>query len=376
MGNETKKIEKIESFIFNDNVQKILMDITNNVMDFNILEITGMGTQEIKHSNLLSWLFDNNEHNLEYEILDEFLKKVLEENESTTQLYHYLYLSDKKRDIKIYREKNDIDLLIVDNSNKILIAIENKLYAKESEYQLNKYERYIDKHYSDFNKYFIFLTINSEKASKNIWMTASHKMIIDILENILEIKEVSEKTKIIFESYIDLMKRNGIVPDEKIKELCEKIWNKKEYSEALDILIDYRVSPLKSAYEKIRSKFDFLDESNYLRLESISKLYSEKLGKNWEDEEDTIFDIILSYNPGKNDYIWLGYHHPDLACQSIEFQEFCNKKIKNKKSNEWDQILKYKKEDVFDKGVDYIIDEISKKVEKIDNEILKELEKN
>ena len=44
MNNETNLVEE---FIFNDEVQQILSDINDRFMDFNILEITGMGTQEI-----------------------------------------------------------------------------------------------------------------------------------------------------------------------------------------------------------------------------------------------------------------------------------------------------------------------------------------
>ncbi len=33
-------------------IQNILSDINDNVIDFNILEITGMGTQEIKHPKI------------------------------------------------------------------------------------------------------------------------------------------------------------------------------------------------------------------------------------------------------------------------------------------------------------------------------------
>ena len=68
--------EELENFIFDDNVQDILDKIKNSVMNFNILEITGMGSQEIKHSNILAWMFSNSEHNLEYKILEDFLKKI------------------------------------------------------------------------------------------------------------------------------------------------------------------------------------------------------------------------------------------------------------------------------------------------------------
>ncbi len=131
-GNEND-IKLVKDFIFNDDVQHILSSINDNLMDFNILEITGMGNQEIKHSNILGWLFDDSEHNLEYHILDNFLKKVIEENRKDTvdnialdNLQSYIYLSEKKKDITIYREKDNIDLLIVDEANKVIITIENK----------------------------------------------------------------------------------------------------------------------------------------------------------------------------------------------------------------------------------------------------------
>ena len=62
----SKEIDSLKEFIFNDEVQKVFEDINNNVLDFNILEITGMGNQEIKHSNILGWLFSDAKHNLEY----------------------------------------------------------------------------------------------------------------------------------------------------------------------------------------------------------------------------------------------------------------------------------------------------------------------
>jgi hypothetical protein len=69
-------------------------------MNFNILEITGMGNQEIKHSNILSWIFGDNEHNLEYKILDGFLKEMIKEAKeyinNINYLQHYLYLPTNK----------------------------------------------------------------------------------------------------------------------------------------------------------------------------------------------------------------------------------------------------------------------------------------
>lgn len=105
MSNETDFI-KVKEFIFNDEVQKLFEDINNNVLDFNILEITGMGNQEIKHSNILGWLFSDAEHNFEYKILEIFLKKLTKKMELRTYKITYIYQNIKR--ILLFIEKKTI----------------------------------------------------------------------------------------------------------------------------------------------------------------------------------------------------------------------------------------------------------------------------
>ena len=268
-----EELNLVKSFIFNDDVQQTLSSINDNLMDFNILEITGMGNQEIKHSNILGWLFDDSEHNLEYYILDGFLKKVIEVNRENYQnnevldsLQSYIYLAEDKKNITIYREKDHIDLLIVDEANKVVIAIENKVDASEridgeDGGQLKTYEKSIKNKYNKYDKYFIFLTINLEEPSREIWLKSSHSMIINIIENTLKTKEITTKTQIILESYVDLLKRNGIVPDERLKELCEKIWKDEKYREAFEVIINNRPSKKEMILKVIKSeKITLLEE--------------------------------------------------------------------------------------------------------------------
>ena len=253
----SKDLQKVQDFIFDYKVQTTLSNINNHLMSFNILEITGMGTQEIKHSNILGWFFDASEHNLEYQILNEFLRKVIQKNpevDATRGLQEYLYLAKHKKDISIYREKDNIDLLIVDNANNVIIVFENKLYASERKDgddggQLTKYENIINTKYKSklqdpdngYDKYFIFLTKDLEEPEKGeeYWLRAEHQYVTDVLGNILKTKDdLSEKTKIIFESYIDLLKRSGIVKDDALKKLCKEIWANKEYREAFEIILN------------------------------------------------------------------------------------------------------------------------------------------
>jgi len=299
MSEQKNAVTSVQNFIFNDDVQDIISDINDNLMDFNILEITGMGNQEIKHSNILGWLFDDSEHNLEYQILDDFLKKVIEENKKDTldDLQSYIYLSENKKDITIYREKDNIDLLVVDEANKVLITIENKVFANERTDgndggQLQKYEDIINQKYDkSYSKYFIFLTINLGEPSKENWLKASHFMITDIIQNILESKkDLAVKTTIILESYVDLLKRNAIVEDKTIEELCKKIWNNKEYSKALEVLNQYKPNNA----ERIKNLLANFERAIIVETKIYSGVYNffVKLNKN----SALIYNIAYSPN--------------------------------------------------------------------------------
>jgi len=246
MSNNKSEYEQLEEFIFNSEVQSTLSKINDHVMDFNIIEITGMGTQEIKHSNMLSWLFGNNEHGLGYLIFQKFLTKVINQTRNS-DFKHYLYLPKAQRELTIYREKDNIDLLLIDTPNNKVIVIENKIYANErvdgiDGGQLNKYETIISKDFKDYDKYFIYLTIDeSEPSEENneTWMVASYQMISDSISEIISSqKGLSDKTKIVLESYLDLLKRRSIVENTELKELCEKIW--KNHKDALLILNQYQ----------------------------------------------------------------------------------------------------------------------------------------
>ena len=313
--------EELENFIFDDNVQDILDKIKNSVMNFNILEITGMGSQEIKHSNILAWMFSNSEHNLEYKILEDFLKKIVEFNEvseDTTFLKHYIYLSEKSKNITIYREKDNIDLLIVDNANKVVIAIENKVYANERSDgkdggQLKNYCKIVDENYKNFkNKIFIYLTIDGlspeSEENQKIWLNATHEMIGEAVEDILEKQTILPKAEMILTSYVDLLKRRNIMSDKNLEELCKKIWDKN--SKALDILFRYRTTNLDKLYDLIASKYSFYsEESSDIKFDAIDKIYKYVYDEEWYDADYRAIDILIVK---KSNYIWIGYWHPEI----------------------------------------------------------------
>ena len=116
---------------------------------------------------------------------------------------------------KIIPEKDNIDLLIVDNANKVVIAIENKVYANERSDgkdggQLKNYCKIVDENYKNFkNKIFIYLTIDGlspeSEENQKIWLNATHEMIGEAVEDVLEKQTILPKAEMILTTYVDLL---------------------------------------------------------------------------------------------------------------------------------------------------------------------------
>jgi hypothetical protein len=311
------RMNELEKFIFDDNVQEAFQMINNSILDFNILEITGMGTQEIKHSNILAWMFGDNNHELEHKILERFLVKVSEYNKNTI-LKHYVYLSNKKN-INIFREQSNIDLLIEDEQNKIVIAIENKIYANESAGQLKKYKKYINEKYGGWKQYFIYLTIDGINPSdeNEDWLIGNYKMIAASVEEVMNNKQsnLNDKTTLVLESYLDLLKRRGIVENKGIADICKDIWSKENYKKALEILFEYKpdIQIKISNYLQLKIKNDFnqlvtLDDSSKSEIRFYDKEFKADDEKgNWTKSKKV---LIYSLKNDKDELVLRLYVGP------------------------------------------------------------------
>ncbi len=216
------------------------------------------------------------------------------------------------------QEKDNIDLLIVDNANKVVIAIENKVYANERSDgkdggQLKNYCKIVDENYKNFkNKIFIYLTIDGlspeSEENQKIWLNATHEMIGEAVVDILEKQTILPKVEMILTSYVDLSKRRNIMSDKNLEELCKKIWDKN--SKALDILFRYRTTNLDKLYDLIASKYNFYsEESSDIKFDAIDKIYKYVYDEEWYDADYRAIDILIVK---KSKYIWIGYWHPEI----------------------------------------------------------------
>lgn len=171
--------------------------------NFNIFEILNISHLEIKHSDVLAYLFDNKEsHNLK----DTFLKEFIYEVEAASNIDLNLTLDDSysiKREYAI--PKGFVDLLLISYKHKTIIVIENKIQSKERDNQLKKYKEHFKDKGAGYKLVFIYLTMNDEKASDDEYISVNYTTVIKSLERVLRYKNYSEKIEYFLEDYLEVL---------------------------------------------------------------------------------------------------------------------------------------------------------------------------
>lgn len=171
--------------------------------NFNIFEVLNISHLEIKHSDVLAYLFNNKEsHNLK----DTFLKEFIYEVEAASNIDLNLTLDDSytiKREYAI--PKGFVDLLLISYKYKTIIVIENKIQSKERDNQLKKYKEHFKDKGAGYKLVFIYLTMNDEKASDDEYISVNYTTVIKSLERVLRYKNYSEKIEYFLEDYLEVL---------------------------------------------------------------------------------------------------------------------------------------------------------------------------
>lgn len=211
--------------------------------DFNIFDVLKISRTEIRHSNLLSWLIDPNEnHGLGDSFLYGIIVLLSKELDQKTALH---LLSSDLYSYNVFREWNHIDILLISNQNRVVLAIENKVGAHEhnsgnsEESQLITYKNKITAQYYDYKKIYIYLTPDGEEPSDNDWITLNYSDVVTVLEKVYSSKanQLGSDVSLLIKNYIDNIKKN-ITMDQELINLCNSIYNK--HRRALDLIFENR----------------------------------------------------------------------------------------------------------------------------------------
>ena len=237
---------------------------TNRFNIFDVLKISGM---EIRHSNMLAWLLDPHEtHGWGTSFLKEFLQNF-------NGGYNWINeeLIKQCSTFTVYREYANIDLLLVSETCRTVIAIENKVYSSQHSNQLERYYNTVCHEFNEgWNKLFIYLTLDSEEPSHEAWERCSHETILDLLETSKKTIRTAEQPLILINNYTATLRRL-LMKDEELIAACDKIYNK--YKKAIDFIIENKTDNRRILMEKMKKIFNKRKPEILFKDENANKKY-------------------------------------------------------------------------------------------------------
>lgn len=281
----------LQEFVMNNHE---LEELEDKLQEFNIFEVLGMIKQEIKHSNFLSWLLNPKENQ---SIGDYLLKRLLKK---AAYIGHQNGIGEVTpvdidvwdlNQINVYREWNNIDLLLEDSLNQFVCVVENKVFSEEHSNQLSKYREIIESHYPNHKKMYILFSpegiIPQETGEDAYYVPLSYKELDLLVEQLIKTKHtvLSDEIVYLISHYSRLLRRH-IMEDAELIELAQRIYTK--HKKALDIIYNYK--PDLQA-----------DISNYLisKIENHPELTADVSSKTYIRFTVPEFVVIPELNKGK-----------------------------------------------------------------------------
>lgn len=210
---------------------------------FNIFEAIGAVRQELRHSDFLaSLLSPQQSHGLGDILLRSLLQKVLLANRDADVPINLIDLDVWSLEETVaLREWYDIDIMLLNEPNKLAVLIENKIDSREHSDQLARYYRTVSQHYRDWKIVPMFLTPDGQPPSDERFLPVSYSMVATLIESIAERRASTLGADVItLLSHYARMLRRHIVNESEIAELCRRIYGR--HQRALDLIFEYRPS--------------------------------------------------------------------------------------------------------------------------------------
>jgi len=272
--------DALQNFILNNDELEKLEELTST---FNIFESLDIIKQEIRHSNFLAWIMNPKES---HGIGDYFIKRFLLEitalaiRQGVGDITPIEIDTCELADVKVEREWKFIDIVVIDEENKIVCAIENKIEATESRGQLDDYQAKIDKDFNEFKKLFVFLTPDARRASNDKYICISYTEVCNIIEHIIRAKsnQIGSEVKVFLCHYTEMLRRHVMV-DSEIQDLCQRIYTK--HQKALDLIFENKPDTQKEIHDYL---IDLINNEGDLAIDDSPKTNIRFGVKPWDIE--------------------------------------------------------------------------------------------
>jgi hypothetical protein len=233
--------------------------------EFNLFEAAGLTREEIRHSRFLSFLLDpTGAHGLGELFVTRLLQAAVHgrppDEVGVTALD--LELMDLG-DLQVACEVLRIDILMLSESNRFAVVIENKVGASEHSNQLPRYFAAVEAMRPGWRLLPILLSPQGMEPTDQRYFSVSYENIVSILGSLLESRKtvLGPDVHLAISHYERLLRRH-IVSDSRLTELCQQIISK--HRKALDLLIEHMDDPKARLWRLIDP---MLEEANFVRTE-------------------------------------------------------------------------------------------------------------
>lgn len=248
-----------------------LESLSKRTNEFDIFDVLKISRAEIRHSNMLGWLLDPNEN---HGMGDSFLYGVISkisQNISHQDALHFL--SSDLYSFIVYREWNGIDILLVSNQCKLVLAVENKVGSHEhnsngkDESQLVIYKKRLQSRFNDYTTILVYLTPDGDNPSDDDWIVLNYSDVVTVLEKVYESSSGSLRgeASLLIRNYINTIKKN-VIMDQELVNLCNSIYNK--HRKALDLIFENRDDIISQVSNNCKS---ILSDTQGIMLDGSSK---------------------------------------------------------------------------------------------------------
>ena len=271
--------EGLQEFVVDESLERLEKLSEDQRSEFDALDFIGrlsLGTgrglwgSEEFHSRVLAWLLDPRES---HGLCDRFLRRFLlragvqpagrSSDWSATEVI-------REWSNEVDEQRGFLDILVVNEAQQVLCAIENKVFSREHNEQLTRYRRALKNHYPTFTRHHLFLTPEGTQPSgekeKEHWTPVTYSMVFDIVQQIVENNDNATTDGVgpFLRQYATSLRRN-IMPETSVSQLARSIYL--EHRKAIDLIA--------------ANKPDWVAEAKQWLKEAVAQ--QEKWQLDWED---------------------------------------------------------------------------------------------
>lgn len=251
------------------------------VSRFNIFEALGAVRHELRHSDFLAFLLDPHQS---HGLGDRFAKRLLQRalplaapGAFDLTPIHVDLMSLTGMNVR--REWRNIDILMLDETNRLAVIIENKIDSTEHSNQLCKYWKTVTQDRPGWVVIGLFVTTDGSEPSHAAYIPVSYGVVCDVVDELIQQRASSLHADVctMMAHYVQMLRRH-IVAESDVALLCRKIYQ--QHRQALDLIFEHRPDQLLTVRDQLVS---LIGQTGDLILDSSGKSNVRFLPKQWED---------------------------------------------------------------------------------------------